>query len=247
VKTPKPTLVLLHGFLGNKQDWQPVIQKLGSQFNCLAVNIEVPDMLSEQSLSFARRCEHLFSRLDQDYAFPETFSLLGYSMGGRIALCWSHLFSHRITSLILESCHPGLTNNAERQQRLSEDSHWHQNFNSGSIENVLEQWYQQPLFSSLSDDQKHQLIQYRSSVIRRQDLLLLKHFSLGLQADYSILMLASRTHYICGQRDSKFQSIGQQLKSKNGAMHLYQFPESGHNVHLDCSDDYCELVSTLIN
>ena len=242
----KPTLVLLHGFLGNKLDWQPVIHLLAEQVNCIAVDIEVPNYGAEKDLSFEERCNRLFHRIERHYQLPETFSVLGYSMGGRIALCWSNLFADRIASLILESCHPGLSEDTERQQRLIHDNDWQKRFQSQPLKTVLQSWYQQPVFRSLTEPQITQLIQQKGSTVTPNNLHLLDHFSLGLQSDYSTLQRPSHTHYMYGQRDTKFLHIAQQLKSINNDMLLYQFPESGHNVHLDCLKDYSELISTLL-
>jgi len=85
----------------------------------------------------------------------ERYILIGYSMGGRLAM-------HTV-------CQPLLTPNATLQ--TSQPSllgallgvvHWARRFDSEPLPQVLADWYQQSVFSSLNYDQRQSLIVKRS-------------------------------------------------------------------------------------
>ena len=111
----KPLLSFLHGFLGSPQDWEGVIEHL-PEYSCEA--------------------------LSYPFQIPSDSILIGYSMGGRIALGSSQ-------PKILISTHPGLKTPEEKAERLLQDQHWIQKLRQEPIESFIKHWYAQPLFESL--------------------------------------------------------------------------------------------------
>ena len=105
--TSKPTLVFIHGFLGRPADWHRVVEQLSERYQCLLLT--VPDR-DEQGQPLGdwqgllRACEHHWTAL-----LPHRFTLIGYSLGGRIALALSQTWLTRLEALVLESVHPGLS------------------------------------------------------------------------------------------------------------------------------------------
>ena len=82
MKTP---LVLLHGFLGTAQDWDPTIEALGPDYRCLALNLPGHGRASEPvPADFESVIHGLAERIGKAFGMP--VDLVGYSMGGRLAL-----------------------------------------------------------------------------------------------------------------------------------------------------------------
>ena len=101
----KETVILLHGFTGSGQSWQAIRPALSEQFQVITPDIvghdkaAIPqDIVSYQMAQAAKTI--LSSTKDK-------FHLLGYSMGGRLALYIALYYPHRVKSLILESASPG--------------------------------------------------------------------------------------------------------------------------------------------
>ncbi|HEY5259589.1 MAG TPA: hypothetical protein VIJ46_03000, partial [Rhabdochlamydiaceae bacterium] len=117
-------LSFLHGFLGSPQDWEGVIRHL-PEYTCEA--------------------------LSYPFEIPSNSILIGYSMGGRIALQSSQ-------PKILLSTHPGLQTPEKKAQRLKHDGEWIRMLEQGSLENFLKAWYSQPLFDSLRNHPEFQNI-----------------------------------------------------------------------------------------
>src|SRR5207253_3632168 len=73
-------------------------------------------------------------------------TLLGYSMGGRIALYTA--FSSFFRALILESASPGLADPGEREQRRLSDETLAASIERDGVPAFIERWENLPLFAS---------------------------------------------------------------------------------------------------
>lgn len=114
-----PTLVLLHGFLGTKADWLPLMPALSQHFHCICLDLpghgdNQAEGSTEAKLDFDFCVENIVTRLDSLNPSPDQFHLYGYSLGGRIALHLAKAYPQRLLSLNLESCHPGLVDPQEK-------------------------------------------------------------------------------------------------------------------------------------
>src|SRR5689334_17350674 len=87
--------VFLHGFLGNSQDWQEVASKLLA--TCIAF-----DLPGHGASAFTEDFFLAFHQATKE--FPP-FHLVGYSMGGRLALQFAAKYPEKINKLTLLSAH----------------------------------------------------------------------------------------------------------------------------------------------
>ncbi|MCG9738884.1 2-succinyl-6-hydroxy-2,4-cyclohexadiene-1-carboxylate synthase [Shewanella insulae] len=246
----QPVLVLLHGLLGDKDDWQTILPRLSRHFFCIALDLpghgDSPALDGEpHSSGFRRVVTQILSTLDK--LKISHFHLLGYSLGGRIAL---HLAKHliqqapeRLLSLHLESCHPGLRDDEERALRLEQDSTWQQKLLSLPITDFLALWYQQGVFASLGEEQRQRLIQTRAH--NRPEALSSIYLptSLGQQTDLALLPseLAIPWHYYVGLQDDKFLALASTWEAKQG-ISVTKVPGAGHNVHLAQPEAFCDAL-----
>ncbi|MBE8365837.1 2-succinyl-6-hydroxy-2,4-cyclohexadiene-1-carboxylate synthase, partial [Leptospira borgpetersenii serovar Balcanica] len=67
-----------------------------------------------------------------------------------------------LRGLVVEGGHPGLLNADERDARFVADKQWAQRFHDEPIETVLDAWYRQPVFATLTDAQRRELITLRA-------------------------------------------------------------------------------------
>ncbi len=145
-----PVIVLLHGFTGSTGTWSEVIDLLKENYHMVAIDLighgKTTAPLDPNRYSMEEQIadlEALFNELN----IPE-FTLLGYSMGGRIALSYTINFPERVTSLILESSTPGLKTEVERIERMNKDKLLAQKISSEGIRSFVEFWENIPLFHS---------------------------------------------------------------------------------------------------
>lgn len=194
-------IVFLHGFLGCPSDWDLVISHFPSH---PLHRIELPG--------------HGNTPFTKSFEFPlpaAQFHLVGYSMGGRLALEYARKFPRRIASLTILSAHPGLQTLQEKKQRLKEDLNWAEKLLRLPIDEFLSQWYDQPLFQSYRPD-----FSMRRNHDPKQLAQTLLHYSLAHQLFYK----PEHALYLVGENDLKYRTLYPEAKV---------IPNAGHSIHLE--------------
>ncbi|SDJ88706.1 2-succinyl-6-hydroxy-2,4-cyclohexadiene-1-carboxylate synthase [Ferrimonas sediminum] len=244
-----PALVLLHGFLGSGEDWRPLVAGLADRYYCITLDLPGHGHSRECALTtapgFHLLCQAIEASLNR--LGVNHYHLLGYSLGGRVAL---HLAQHcpqRLHSLLIESAHPGLEHAVERRQRLQDDARWHLSLTQAPIGDFLSRWYQQPVFASLSDTARAAMIQARIHNHGPNLGACYLSTSLGHQQDLRPLLasLSLPVHYLCGLQDAKFLALGQQLQQQGLITELHPMP-GGHNVHAANGDAFLDTINTIL-
>ena len=110
---------------------------------------------------------------------------MGYSLGGRLALDY-HLNQPNpyLQQSFLEGANIGLKTDAERNARQQNDAAWAQRFCNEPMPEVLEAWYQQPVFSHLNEQQRKSLIEKRKANCGANIGKMLLATSLAKQPDF---------------------------------------------------------------
>lgn len=223
-------LIFLHGFLGNKEDFLPLIEALGEQYLSFAVDLpghgETPlemggdDLWRETLLALERF-------LDQHQLIKASF--VGYSMGGRILLRFWEEFRQRIDHLFILSAHLGLSRPEEAQEK------WGELLQKGNMDQFLLEWYAQPLFASLKKDsvQFQHLMEKRKKNNPHFLKKALEGFSLAKQKQYRE---EEGIYFFYGEHDVKYRELYGQLKKK------YEIKKSGHAIHLEAPLQIAEII-----
>lgn len=231
----KPTLIFLHGFLGCSNDWSETIELLKNDFYCVAIDLpghgKSVTISSPLSDGF-NHCHRLIKNIIDELNI-EQYILVGYSLGGRIALDYARTQNdQRLRALLLESSHIGLIDDQSKERRFMEDYSWAQSFATESILDTLSEWYEQEIFSNLSDRKRELLINKRAHNYGVPLANMLLATSLGKQP-YALPYMKETElpiYYCVGEKDKKFKEISRQL---NGLQHITitEFTHSGHNIH----------------
>lgn len=239
----QPWLIWLHGFLGSQQEWRQVADAFRDHQHLF---IDLPGhggSAQVRAASFADVCAMLDATLAH-YAITR-YWLVGYSLGGRIAMHYACAQPRvGLQGLIVEGSHPGLTNERERQARLVSDRRWARQFREAPLEQVLNAWYQQPVFATLSEGERAELIALRRNNDPRALAAMLDATSLGRQTDLRgpLARLPHPFIYFCGEQDSKFRGIATTL---NAPCHL--ITAAGHNAHREAPLAFAQSLSPLLH
>ncbi len=75
-------------------------------------------------------------------------ALLGYSLGGRVALHFAVEAPQLLWALVIESASPGIEDDMERDARFGSDAQLAASIESDGIEAFVDRWQAQPLFAS---------------------------------------------------------------------------------------------------
>jgi pimeloyl-ACP methyl ester carboxylesterase len=91
-------LLLLHGLFGALSNWQGVINLFSQKYRVIIPLMPIHDMPIKEA-----GCEGLTVFLEEFVAFKklETFSLIGNSLGGHVALIYTLKHAHKVERLIL--------------------------------------------------------------------------------------------------------------------------------------------------
>jgi 2-succinyl-6-hydroxy-2,4-cyclohexadiene-1-carboxylate synthase len=151
--------------------------------------------------------------------------LLGYSMGGRLAMAMLALGGW--DGAILVSCHPGLTSEAERRARLASDRTWAERFETEPWEAVVSAWNSQAVFAGDAPS-----VRKEADFDRHQLALALRAGSLGVQPDYRPMLagLAIPVLWMAGELDEKYVGIGRECAGLNPGFEFVELPRAGHRA-----------------
>lgn len=241
-------VLFLHGLLGSKHDWSDVFRHLQKFPQILPLAIDLPshgENVNQTCHDFAQVREWLDQQI---HALIGTrpFWLVGYSLGGRIALDYtlSQRNPHQLGA-ILEGANLGLQSEEERQARWQNDQDWVNRFQREPIEQVLNDWYQQPVFAHLTAEQREDLIAKRKQNQGNKIAEMLQATSLAKQpffepnkgADFGKFM-----HFVIGEKDQKFRQQAEKYQLSHRLI-----AHAGHNSHQENPQGFVQTLQAILN
>lgn len=245
-------ILFLHGFMGRASDWQSIMAGFDVRYRCIAADLPGHGSslgLPEGSYTMEGTAYAVLRLLDElDLHKP---TLVGYSMGGRLALYLALRHPERCAGLFLESASPGLETEAERKDRRLSDEKLAKRLESEDFEEFLESWYRQPLFASLS---RHEGL-VEGLIAKRRDndsgelVRSLRGMGTGSQPSLwkELENLSVPTLAVAGRFDGKFVHIAQEMAERNPRISVEVIPYAGHNVLLEAPEAYLLSVRRSIS
>ncbi|MEE9659213.1 2-succinyl-6-hydroxy-2,4-cyclohexadiene-1-carboxylate synthase [Enterobacter cloacae complex sp. CARB60] len=226
-----PWLVFLHGFSGDCREWQRVGEGL-SDYPRLYLDLPGHGRSRDLAVAGFDEMSRLLTRTLLSYNILK-FWLVGYSLGGRIAMFHACQQPKGLLGVMVEGGHPGLQDADARNARRASDRRWATRFRTEPLEKVFTDWYQQPVFASLTDAQREALITLRSQNCGATLAMLLEATSLAVQPDLRAALGARdfSFDYLYGERDEKFAVLAAEV---NAVRHV--IPNAGHNAHRENPD-----------
>ena len=246
-------LLLLHGFTGSSQNWKPLVSALQGEFQVIAPDLlghgrtDAPDDPGRYAMALA--AADLIAILEALAVKP--VSLLGYSMGGRLALYLATHYPHYVKRLVLESASPGLELAADRAQRQLADDALAQQIEDNGIDWFVNYWEQIPLFAT-----QHNLSKSQRNFVRQQRLLnsptglanSLRGMGTGVQPSLwrDLGQLNMPVLLITGRLDTKFTALAGQMASALPQVEIVTLDQAGHTVHLEMPEAYVSTVAEFL-
>ena len=248
------TIVLLHGFTGSTKTWHEVVELLPTTYRIIAVDLighgstDSPDDVTYYSMDYQVELLHeLFEELQL-----RSFHLIGYSMGGRVALSYAVCYPDRLVSLILESATPGIKDEQLRLERQQSDNILARKIEQEGVEAFIEFWENIPLFAT----QKHLSVKrqekLRNERQQQQGTGLansLRMMGTGIMPQVwdHIATLPMLTTLITGELDSKFINIANEMQRENKSIHHITVPSVGHAIHVENPQKFATIVKEAIS
>lgn len=230
-------LLLLHGFTGSGRSWDRVRPALAERAQLVMVDLighgQSPAPDDVERYSFERCVADLLAVLDE--LEIERADVLGYSMGGRVAL---HLAVHapeRVRMLLLESASPGIEDVEARLQRVQSDEALAKRIEAFGVEAFVTEWEQQPLLAVVDQGSAAEQHEQRLHNNPRGLANSLRGMGAGRQEPLweRLPTLQMPVRLLVGERDTRYQAIGERMQSLLPQTELTVCPAAGHTVHVD--------------
>ncbi|HZR00990.1 MAG TPA: 2-succinyl-6-hydroxy-2,4-cyclohexadiene-1-carboxylate synthase [Chloroflexota bacterium] len=242
-------LVLLHGFTGSVESWRSFADSFGACVRPIAVDLlghGGSDKPSDPALyrpeAQVAQLLGLFDRLGLDRV-----NLLGYSMGGRLALQLAVVAPERLGCLVLESASPGIADAAERAARVRADDALASFAEREGIAAFVDRWERVPLFASQARLPAAVRARLREQRLTNDPTGIagsLRGFGAGVPEPLWDLLptLDVPTLVVVGALDSKYRQVGRDMTERMPRGELAIVPDAGHNVHLEQPCAFARLV-----
>lgn len=224
----------LHGAVGEGKDW---------------------NFLNEKNLPYIIRRVNLWRFLDccpmtlwqcaaalnaEVSAVEGKHILLGYSMGGRIALHSLLENAQLFDAAIIVSAHPGLDDEVEKSLRRSRDAEWGSKALSSDWQDFLTEWNAQAVLQGGNKNAAH--VNYRKEIARS-----FIDWSLGAQDSLweKLPEIQIPVLWITGRDDQKFTQIAEQAVSLMSQAQHKILP-AGHRVPWQAEGEFLQAANDFI-
>lgn len=220
------TLFWVHGFLGMPSDWDQFSKDFP---NSIQVDLRKLGLFDLNSIA------HWINGIAVKSSILSRM-IVGYSMGGRIAL---HCLVREPTlwkAAVIISAHPGLLDELEKKERLISDQKWSEHFQNMPWEILLKHWNSQKVFGGIESSQVRREEDFSREFLSK----VLVESSLGQQKDLrsSLKNLEVPILWISGERDMKFKALAEESASLNSRFHFHTIRGAGHRVPWDQPDQF---------
>lgn len=231
-------IVFLHGFTGTTGDFQKCIDQLENNFECHSLS------LPGHSLKTPESWDHALELIlnEMNCRAISQCHLVGYSMGGRLAIGLAERAPERFLSLTTIGARAGIESTVERQSRLEADAELSRTVTE-DLHGFLNQWAKIPILN-LTGQHKPQRALGRVTHHSKGLARALKVLSPGAQPFYAS-QLKVPALFVAGDLDEVYTAQAIQMaQTLGGAASIV--PHAGHAVHEDAPAEFVRRLRMFI-
>ena len=256
-----PWTLCLHGFTGDGLDFAPYVEAseatIGEVWSVdllghgLSDAPRAPRRYAERAA--VAHLEAIIRAIQPARSAP--LRLLGYSMGGRLALQWAASTSRRpaaaAAALILIGASPGIKTAAEREQRRRSDAALIELLERDGVEAFMRFWQDVPLLRSQRQIKPEALAAMRARRATRRAAGLcgsLEGFGAGAMSSLwpKLPSIHTPTLSLSGELDTKYSALGQRLEAIMPRARHAVIAGAGHAPHLERPEATAEIVEAFL-
>ncbi|MGH7856796.1 MAG: 2-succinyl-6-hydroxy-2,4-cyclohexadiene-1-carboxylate synthase, partial [Candidatus Binatia bacterium] len=229
-------VVLLHGFLGSRESWSELRAALAGERRVVSVDLPGHGGTRVGAGSFSMEGAAAAAIEALEALGIRGFDLVGYSMGGRLALYLAVTRAERVARLVLESASAGLADASERAVRRAADEERAARIEREGVEAFVMYWERLPLFASLADlppERRERLRRLRLSCDPAGLAASLRGMGTGVQPwlGEQLGKLRMPVLVVAGSRDARFAAIARELATSIPQARLAIVGNAGHVPH----------------
>lgn len=234
-------VTLVHGFAQNSDCLGPLADALASARPTTLVDAPGHGSSASHSTADLERGAVLLS------ATMPTGALVGYSMGGRLALRTAIDHPGKVSALVLIGATPGIADDDERAARRLSDHQLADRLESIGLERFLDEWLGMPMFTELPAWARFDQQRRRNRAVALADSL--RHAGTGSMTPLWERLESLQVPVLCitGSRDVTYSAIARRMVARIGqdAVHR-EVPGAGHAAHLEAPQATTDLVAEFL-
>lgn len=247
-------VVVLHGFTGSAEAMEPLAQHLATG---LGARVICPDLVGHGRSEAPDdldlyRVEAMASQVAAVAGAVgcETFHLVGYSMGGRVALTLGCTEPRRLRSLALIGASAGIADPVERRRRERADAARAERIFT-DVEGFVDEWLANPLFAGQATLGDRHLRDARAQRLASSPAGLARSLLAGGTGSMAPLHkrledCAVPTLALAGALDAKFCAIAGQLAAAMPDAAAARIDGAGHAAHVEKPDATAAEIAAFI-
>lgn len=233
-------LILLHGFTQTSRSWDPVLPHLNRSRAIIRVDLPGHGLSAHADADLNRTADLVAETCGHG-------TVVGYSMGGRVALHIALDQPRSADRLILIGATPGIVDEIERRERRRQDDLLADRIERDGVPAFLEDWLANPLFAGLPKSRADLEDRRRNTAAGLADSL--RHCGTGTQTPLwtRLRSIDVPVAVIVGDRDDKFVGIGRDMVAAIGdraTLHLVE--DAGHSAHLEQPAAVAAIIDSLL-
>ncbi len=243
-------LVCLHGFSESISTWRSL---QAEQYQLILIDLighgESDKPCSVKYYRVKVMLKHLNRLIAQSGL--QKYSLLGYSMGGRLALAYALTYPREVDKLILESASYGECGWINRLQRRRSDAELARSIRRNGIAWFNEYWSDQPIFASQKKLPAPIADEISTSRLANAAHALANTLLGSGQGRFPCLKnqiagLLMPVLYISGEYDEKYKQTGHEFEKLNPNIRHEIIKSVGHNTHLENYSAFNGVLKTFL-
>jgi 2-succinyl-6-hydroxy-2,4-cyclohexadiene-1-carboxylate synthase len=221
-------LVVLHGFTQGANAWGPFGDLLAQNHRVLAIDLPGHGGSADIEADLEGTANAVLETVGD-----RRFDLLGYSLGGRVALTLALRSPEHLDRLVLIGATAGIDDPDERAARFEADAVLAKSIiEEDDVDAFLGRWLSQPIFADLDDEsalRSERLVNYAPGLASS-----LRLSGTGCQEPswHRLGSIRSSSLVLAGERDEKFTALGRRLADAIPHGTFRTVEGAGHACHL---------------
>jgi 2-succinyl-6-hydroxy-2,4-cyclohexadiene-1-carboxylate synthase len=227
-----PSVLTLHGFLGRPSDWDFF---LSSHIKCTPVDLFSISPPSSGLSTWGHACNQWIKRRSEKKPI-----LMGYSLGGRLAMHALIQNPSLYSGAIIISAHTGLVSREEKSRRFLRDQKWAERFLQDPWHEVTSDWNKQAVFQGKTSPFQREEKFFNRTVLAEA----LTGWSVAKQDNLkqTLTQLSLPVLWVAGEKDKKYADLATEMASIHPFSSSWIAKKTGHRVPWECSHQLLQNI-----
>jgi len=225
-----PTVTFVPGFMQRGEAWEPVAGRLAASYRSTCLDFD--------TWTFEERIGELL-----EAATPGS-AVVGYSMGGRLALRAALSDPRAFRALVLLGATPGVEEDGQRRSRRAADDELADWMERSPIQAVVDHWERQAVLASQSPELVERQRRGRLSHEPERLAAMLRATGQGVLPPVwdQLHKLSLPVLAVAGESDDKYVQIAERMAAELPQGRAAIIPQAGHAAHLEQPEEFSDLL-----